>query len=362
MRSAGEPPTPPSGHQAPHDDIKRGYEDATTWLVVWCAYGTLALDLSCNDHCTGREIVNPRPVDLPAMTIAIDASLVRQLVAAQFPHWADLPITPAVPQGWDNRTFRLGADLSVRVPSAAGYVPQVEKEHRYLPRLAPLLPLPIPVPLAQGAPGAGYPFPWSVYRWLPGETAATARIDDPSAFATTLAQFLAALQRIDPAGGPPPGPHNFFRGGPVATYDADTRRAIEALRGEINAAAATAVWDAALAAPWPGPPVWVHGDVAPGNLLVRDGQLAAVIDWGGAAVGDPACDLVIAWTFLADEGREAFRAALPLDRETWARARGWALWKALITVAGHADTAAPEAARSRQIIDDVLADHRGGGH
>ena len=202
MRSAGEPPTPPSGHQAPHDDIKRGYEDATTWLVVWCAYGTLALDLSCNDHCTGREIVNPRPVDLPAITIAIDASLVRQLVAAQFPHWADLPITPAVPQGWDNRTFRLGADLSVRVPSAAGYVPQVEKEHRYLPRLAPLLPLPIPVPLAQGAPGAGYPFPWSVYRWLPGETAATARIDDPSAFATTLAQFLAALQRIDPAAGP----------------------------------------------------------------------------------------------------------------------------------------------------------------
>ncbi len=361
MRSAGEPPTPPSGHQAPHDDIKRGYEDATTWLVVWCAYGTLALDLSCNDHCTGREIVNPRPVDLPAMTIAIDASLVRQLVAAQFPHWADLPITPAVPQGWDNRTFRLGADLSVRVPSAAGYVPQVEKEHRYLPRLAPLLPLPIPVPLAQGAPGAGYPFPWSVYRWLPGETAATARIDDPSAFATTLAQFLAALQRIDPAGGPPPGPHNFFRGGPVATYDADTRRAIAALRGEIDAAAATAVWDAALAAPWPGPPVWVHGDVAVGNLLVRDGRLCAVIDWGGAGVGDPACDLVIAWTFLSGESRDAFRTALPLDRATWARARGWALWKALITVAGHADTTVPEAARSRQIIGDVLADHHGSG-
>jgi len=225
-----------------------------------------------------------------------------------------------------------------------------------------------PVPAAPGAAaaaahprpaGAGYPFPWSVYRWLPGETAATARIDDPSAFATTLAQFLAALQRIDPAGGPPPGPHNFFRGGPVATYDADTRRAIAALRGEIDAAAA--VWDAALAAPWPGPPVWVHGDVAVGNLLVRDGRLCAVIDWGGAGVGDPACDLVIAWTFLSGESRDAFRTALPLDRATWARARGWALWKALITVAGHADTTVPEAARSRQIIGDVLADHHGSG-
>jgi aminoglycoside phosphotransferase (APT) family kinase protein len=134
------------------------------------------------------------------------------------------------------------------------------------------------------------------------------------------------------------------------------------LRGEINAAAATAVWDAALAAPWPGPPVWVHGDVAVGNLLVRDGRLSAVIDWGCAGVGDPACDLVIAWTFLSGESRDAFRAALPLDRATWARARGWALWKALIIVAGHADTTAPEAARSRQIIGDVLADHHGSGH
>ncbi len=306
--------------------------------------------------------MNPRPLDTPAMNVDIDASLVRRLVTAQFPQWADLPITPAVPQGWDNRTFRLGADLSVRLPSAAGYVPQVEKEHRYAPHLGPLLPLPIPVPLVRGAPGAGYPFPWSVYRWLPGETAATARIDDLSAFATTLAHFLAALQRIDPVGGSPPGPHNFFRGGPVATYDAETRRAIETVRGKIDASVATVVWEAALAAPWHGPRVWFHGDVAVGNLLVRDGRLSAVIDWGCAGVGDPACDLVIAWTFLSGENREAFRAALPLDRATWARARGWALWKALIIVAGHADTTAPEAARSRQIIDDVLADHHDSGH
>lgn len=302
------------------------------------------------------------PADLPAMNADIDVALVHQLITAQFPHYADLPITPAVPQGWDNRTFRLGTDLSVRLPSAAGYVPQIEKEHRYLPRLAPLLPVAIPVPLARGTPGVGYPFPWSVYRWLPGETAATARIDDLTAFAMAVAQFLVALQRIEPAGGPPPGPHNFYRGGPVATYDAETRRAIAALDGDLDTAATTAVWEAALAALWPGPSVWVHGDVAPGNLLIREGRLSGVIDWGSAAVGDPACDLVIAWTFLSGASREAFRAALSLDQATWARARGWALWKALILVAGHADTTAPEAARSRQVIDDVLADYRGSSH
>ncbi len=301
--------------------------------------------------------MEPRPVELFALHVEISASLVRRLIAAQFPQWADLPVTPAMPQGWDNRTFRLGAELSVRLPSAAGYTPQVEKEHRYLPSLAPLLPLPIPVPLARGVPGEGYPFPWSVYRWLPGETAATARSDDLVGFATTLARFLAALQRIDPDAGPPAGPHSYYRGGPIATYDAETRRALEALRDTIDAAAATAVWEAALATTWPGPPVWVHGDVAVGNLLVRDGRLSAVIDWGCAAVGDLACDLVIAWTFFAGAGRAAFRAALPLDGGTWARARGWALWKALITVAGHADTTAPEAARSRHIIAEVVADH-----
>lgn len=149
----------------------------------------------------------------PAIPVNITAALVKRLIAAQFPQWAALPITPAVPQGWDNRTFQLGADMSVRLPSAERYVLQVEKEHRYLPRLAPLLPLPIPVPLAQGAPGADYPFPWSVYRWLPGETAATVHIANLPQFATDLAHFLAALQQIDTAGAPPPGPHNFWRGG-----------------------------------------------------------------------------------------------------------------------------------------------------
>ncbi len=225
----------------------------------------------------------------------VDAALVARLVASQFPQWADLPVTPAEPNGWDNRTFRLGMDMSVRLPSAQAYAAQVDKEQRWLPELAPHLPLPIPAPLALGIPAEGYPWKWSVYRWLEGEPASTERIADLNEFATTLAHFLASLQQVDPAGGPPPGRHNFFRGGPLETYEAETRDAIAALDGRIGTDTATAVWETAVAATWHGPPVWVHGDVSAGNLLVRDGRLSAVIDFGSSGVGDPACDVTIAW-------------------------------------------------------------------
>lgn len=285
---------------------------------------------------------------------AIDAALVRRLVTAQFPRWADLDVRPVEFGGWDNRTFHLGDDMTVRLPSAAGYTPQVAKEHRWLPLLAPHLPLPIPIPLAKGEPGEGYPFDWSVYRWLDGEPASSGRIDDPSEFATTLAGFLTALQGIDPAGGPPAGQHSAFRGGPLATYDADTRRAIDALHGQIAGAEVAAVWAAALAAHWHGSPVWFHGDVSAGNLLVAGGRLAAVIDFGQMGVGDPACDLAIAWTLLSGASREAFHTALSVDSATWARGRGWALWKALITLAEHLDSNPGEAAAARRVIDQVL--------
>lgn len=292
-----------------------------------------------------------------ARSVDIDASLVTRLVDSQFPQWADLPITPAEPDGWDNRTFRLGEDMSVRLPSAEAYTAQVEKEHRWLPILAPRLPLPIPVPLAMGIPAEGYPWKWSVYRWLEGAPASTERIDDLTEFATTLARFLASLQQIDPTDGPPPGQHNFFRGGPLETYDAETRTAIAALDDQIATDTATAVWETAIAATWHGAPVWFHGDVAAGNLLVRDGRLSAVIDFGSSGVGDPACDVTIAWTLLSGESREAFRAALPVDAATRARGRGWALWKGLITLAGHIDTNPAEAATARRVVDEVLADH-----
>ena len=296
--------------------------------------------------------------DMPATRVDINAPFVGQLVAAQFPQWADLPIKPVECDGWDNRIFRLGEHMTVRLPSAEAYSGQVEKEHRWLPKLAPLLPLPIPVPLAMGVPAAGYPWHWSVYRWLDGENATIERIDDLHQFATTLARFLAALQKIDPAGGPPPGLHNFFRGGPLATYDAETREAISALQGKIDTEAVTGVWEAALNATWHGKPVWLHGDVSAANLLVRRGRLSAVIDFGCSGVGDPACDLTIAWTLLPGESREAFCAALPVDNGTWARGRGWALWKGLITLAEHIDTNPLEAGKARRAIDEVLADHK----
>jgi len=298
---------------------------------------------------------------LPADKIEIDAALARRLIDAQFPHWADLPIRPVASGGWDNRTFHLGDGMAVRLPSAASYALQVEKEQRWLPKLAPLLPLPIPVPLAMGKPGEGFAWPWSVYRWIDGDTAAVERIADLGQFAVALAEFLAALQRIDATGGPAPGQHNFHRGGPPAYYDGETRQAIAMLGDRIDGKAATAVWEAALAAEWRGPPVWFHGDVSHGNLLVRDGRLSAVIDFGTSGVGDPACDLYIAWTFLDRDSRKAFRSVLPLDEAAWARGRGWTLWKALIVYAGLADTNALEAAKWRGVIDEILADHRRAG-
>jgi Predicted aminoglycoside phosphotransferase len=290
----------------------------------------------------------------------IDVALVRRLISAQFPQWTGLPVAPVELGGWDNRTFHLGERLSVRLPSAAGYVPQVEKEHRWLPVLAPQLPLPIPVPVAKGEPGEGYPWPWSVYRWLDGQVATTGNIADLPEFALTLAGFLVALQGADAADAPQPGAHNFSRGGSLSVYDNETRRALAILGDSIDADAALEVWETARAADWSDEPVWFHGDVSTGNLLVEEGRLSAVIDFGTCGVGDPSCDLAIAWTLFHGESREAFRAALPADGGMWARARGWALWKALIVAAGLAGTNSPGTGRSPRIIEEVLADHRRG--
>jgi aminoglycoside phosphotransferase (APT) family kinase protein len=293
--------------------------------------------------------------------------LVSDLVAAQFPEWAHLPIAAVELDGWGNTTFRLGEGLSVRLPSGDAYVLQVDKEHRWLPILASKLPLPIPQPVARGVPGRWFPRPWSVYRWLAGKHATAEHVADLNRFATDLADFLVALYEIDPAGGPAPGRHNFFRGGPLTTYDNEAREAISALEAEIDARAATEVWEAALAATWHGPSVWIHGDVTASNLLVVDGRLSAVIDFGCSGVGDPACDVTIAWTFFRSDSREAFRERLPLDDGTWARGRGWALWKALITHVqtlkangAHADLVGPRMGwrlSAGQIIEEVLADH-----
>lgn len=295
---------------------------------------------------------------MPNIKVLIDVPLVQRLISMQFLQWADLPIKPVAVGGWDNRTFHLGGQMLVRLPSAEAYAMKVEKEQLWLPKLAPHLPLSISTPLAMGEPGEGYPWQWSVYRWIEGETASIERIADLSQFATALAEFLSALQRIDTTGGPMAGPHNFYRGGPLSTYDAETRQAILILGDKIDTELVTTLWDAALASTWTAPPVWVHGDISAGNLLVREGKLSAVIDFGGLGIGDPACDLAIAWTLFKGKSREAFRAALPLDSETWARGRGWTLWKALIVYAGLPGTNSLERENSERVFEEILADYK----
>ncbi|HEY1828856.1 MAG TPA: aminoglycoside phosphotransferase family protein [Acidimicrobiales bacterium] len=298
----------------------------------------------------------------------ITVALVEGLIAEQFPPWADLPVHPVELDGIDNTTFRLGDQLSVRLPSAEGYAAQVEKEQRWLPQLAPQLPLPISTPVAQGRPGCGYPWAWSVYRWIDGETATVENIADLTAFAAELAGFLVALYRIDGSAGPPAGPHSFDRGGPLTdAFDTQVRQAIDGLGSVIDGPAASALWQAAWDAPPPAAQrkVWAHGDITGTNLLVREGQLAAVIDFGTSAVGDPACDLTIAWTLFSGPSRQAFRSRLELDEATWARGAGWALWKALITLhqaQARGSDGLGEARRwgwrvgPRQVIEEILGD------
>jgi aminoglycoside phosphotransferase (APT) family kinase protein len=290
--------------------------------------------------------------------IEVDEQLARRLVDRQFPHWAGLPIRPVELSGWDNRTFRLGDELSVRLPSGDGYRLQVEKEQRWLPVLAPQLPLPIPEPVARGEPGEGYPFAWSVYRWIDGTPAAIAPIADTVALARELGAFLVALGRAGARGAPEPGDHNFLRGAHPSVYGDETERAVDALRGEIARDEVLAVWEAALATRWEHDPVWFHGDVAVGNLLLRAGRLAAVIDFGSSGVGDPACDTVIAWTLFVGAARAAFRSTLGGDAGLWARGRGWALWKALITLVGYLeDGDDASAAEQHRLIAALIADH-----
>ncbi len=288
----------------------------------------------------------------------IDIPLVSRLVSAQFPQWANLPIRRIRPNGWDNRTFRLGDNMSVRLPSAECYSGQVEKEHDWLPRLAPPLPLPIPFPLAMGHSGEGYPWNWSVYRWIEGEKACTGHIDDLNLFATTLAEFLVALTQIDSSGGPIAGPHSFYRGGPLATYDAETRQTIESLGSRIDKRLVTEVWETSLASNWQTRPVWLHGDFNAANLIVQGGRLVAVIDFGCMGIGDPACDMTIAWSFLSRESRKVFRTTTGVDDSTWQRGRGWTLWKALTTLLENDDAIPKKASTARRTIDELLADYR----
>lgn len=289
--------------------------------------------------------------------IASDADLVRRLLAEQHPPWADLPIERVTSTGTANALFRLGDELVARLPLRPSETAPAEKERRWLPVLAPHLPLAVPVPVALGEPSGAFPWPWAVYPWLVGEDAITAPPDLRLA-AQDLAAFIRALQAIDASDGPRPSAANYGRGVPLAARDRYTRSAIEASEGLVDTGAVTAAWERALAAAvWDRPPVWVHGDLAAGNLLVRVGRLSAVVDWGALGVGDPACELVIAWELLEGDSRELLRAELAVDDATWARGRGWALSTAIVALPYYQRSNSFMADQARRKIAAVLADH-----
>ncbi|MCX5129532.1 aminoglycoside phosphotransferase family protein [Streptomyces sp. NBC_00347] len=285
----------------------------------------------------------------------IDAALVRRLVDAQFPQWAGLPLKLLDPAGSDHVIYRLGRELSVRLPRGPGVAGQAAKEAEWLPRLAPHLPLAVPVPVALGRPGFGCPWPWSVSRWLDGEVATAGALADSPAAAAALARFLTALQRFTapylPAGAVPA----HLTGAPRADRDRATRAAIAEVSGVFDAVAMTALWEAALDAPgWDRPPVWFHGDFHTGNLLTVDGRLSAVIDFGGLGLGDPARDLTIAFTLMSAPSRAVFRDALGVDDATWLRGRGWALATGLNAYTFHAATDPRVAAQTTRQITEAL--------
>jgi aminoglycoside phosphotransferase (APT) family kinase protein len=284
----------------------------------------------------------------------IDDDLVRRLIAGQFPQWAGLAVQRWPSGGTVNAMYRLGGDMAVRLPLVQGGAKDVLMEQEWLPRLAPYLPARIPEVLGAGEPAQGYPWPWSVYRWLAGEHPEAGVLSEPVLLAGDLAAFVAAMQSITLPGAP-----KAHRGGPVASLDADTRAAIRELRGipeeDVDCDAVASVWEQALRTPgWDGPPVWLHADLMPGNLLIDGGRLAAVIDFGCTGAGDPACDLFPAWNLLPADAREVFREALAVDDATWIRGRGRTLSQALIALPYYRRTNPAMAHNARHVIRAVL--------
>ena len=267
--------------------------------------------------------------------VAIDEQLVRRLLESQLPNLADESLNAVEPWGTDNAIWRLGEDLVVRLPRIHWAASQPEHEAKWLPRLAAYLPVEIPTPVAVGRPGCGYPFAWAVHRWIAGTGASLELMDDPVAFALDLARFVRSLQAVPTDDAPPAR----GRAQLLSQYDDAAREAIAGARHLIDATAATAVWEEALAAPThDGPAVWVQGDLE-GNCLLRDGQLCGVVDWGSACAGDPAVDVQVVWSPLFTEtSRMAFLEALDVDEATLARSRGAAVQQACAALPYYVDT------------------------
>ncbi len=260
----------------------------------------------------------------------IDTTLAKKLISEQFPKWKNLPISAVKQSGWDNRTFHLGNEMTIRLPSNESYAPQILNEYQWLPKLAKnITTCQITTPIALGQPSPSYPWHWTINQWIKGETASITQITDLNQFAQDLANFLTQLQNTDPTNGPSPGPHNFHRGGDLNAYNQDITEAIPKIKNKKEQTIANQLWLYALSTQWEKPPVWVHGDLATGNILIKNGKLTGIIDFGQLTTGDPACDLAITWNLFTGESREHFKNTLQLDKNTWIRALAWTLWKTL---------------------------------
>jgi aminoglycoside phosphotransferase (APT) family kinase protein len=284
--------------------------------------------------------------------VDIDVELVHRLLVTQFPHWSSLPVDAVHSTGTVNAIYRLGHDMCVRLPRIQEWAGDLVKELRWLPLLAPHLPLAVPAPVAAGEPGSGYPFRWAIYRWFEGQPFARDRAGDERGAAADLAHFVRELRRVDRSGGPASR-----RDRPLRERDAETRAAIESLPRSIDTEAVTAAWETSIRSPaWDGSPVWTHGDLLPPNLLVEHGRLSVVLDFGNLGVGDPAVDVIPAWSVFSVEGRRAFRSALGIDDATWTRGRAFALHQALLIILYYPVTNPGFVAMATRTVQEVLAD------
>jgi len=282
--------------------------------------------------------------------VDIDVSIVRRLVAAQFPQWADLPIRAVQSTATVNAIYRLGDDLYARLPRVRAWARDLDKEWDWLPKLAPRLSLQVPEPVGKGHPAGSYPFSWAIYGWIDGQPYSDELVDDERQAARDLARFVIELRRIDPVAGAPRGGRR-----PLRELDAVTRAAIESARDVIDGDAATAAWEHALEAPaWRGTPVWIHADLLRPNVLVHDGRISAVIDFGGIGVGDPAADVIAAWSVFGHTGRKVFRDALDIDDGVWNRARGFALHQAAMIIPYYGETNPEFVSLAKRTVEEVL--------
>lgn len=290
--------------------------------------------------------------------LKITPQLVQNLIKEQFPQYAHEPLIKVEPGGWDNRTFRLGNDRLVRLPSGESYALQVEKEQKWLPFLSSSLSIPIPKPYHVGKATASFPYPWSIYSWIDGISVdqATLSEEDLGQLANDLAEFLRELHTIPIVQAPLPGLHNYWRGDHIRVYDRQAREQILELSRYIPVATALNIWECALQTQWQEFPVWVHGDFAAGNILMKEGKLCAVIDFGCMGVGDPACDLVIAWTLFRGRSRDIFREKVGLDDQTWCRAKAWCLWKATYELCQMDIRDTEKEKRQKSIVGDLLSE------